>query len=48
MCFDAGTQVFLPEMTSLNRFKLREIMPEMQNPLEKIADAAKLSGERNV
>ncbi|MDY6965529.1 MAG: methyl-coenzyme M reductase subunit beta [Halobacteriota archaeon] len=41
MCLDAGTQSFSPEMTSENRFKLRGIMPELQSPLEKIAEAAK-------
>jgi methyl-coenzyme M reductase beta subunit len=40
MCFDAGTQLFSPEMTSGVMFKLRDAMPELQNPLEKIADIA--------
>ncbi|MDY6864563.1 MAG: methyl-coenzyme M reductase subunit beta [Halobacteriota archaeon] len=41
MCLDAGTQIFSPEMTSENRFGLREIMPELKNPLQDIAEAAK-------
>jgi len=40
MCLDAGTQTFSPKMTSEFLFKLRDKMPELERPVEKIAKAA--------
>lgn len=41
MCLDAGTQIFSADMTSEHMFKLRKIMPELDNPVEQIALEAK-------
>ncbi len=41
MCMDAGTQTFSPEMTSKNKMKLAKVLPELEKPMERIADAAK-------
>ena len=41
MCLDAGTQTFSPRLTSEYLFKLRNIIPELKNPVEQIAEAAK-------
>ncbi|MHC1566318.1 MAG: coenzyme-B sulfoethylthiotransferase subunit beta [Candidatus Syntropharchaeia archaeon] len=40
MCFDAGTGIFTPEVTSSKLFKLRKFVPEFENVLEKIAEGA--------
>jgi methyl-coenzyme M reductase beta subunit len=40
MCLDAGTQMYPPEMTSRKIFNLREVLPELKNPVKRIADAA--------
>jgi len=40
MCLDAGTQMYMPEVTSKNMFKLREVLPVFKDPLSRIAEAA--------
>jgi methyl coenzyme M reductase beta subunit len=46
MCLDSGTQLFSPEMTSSAFFRLRDIFPLLQDPLEKVAEAAEqIKGE---
>lgn len=40
MCLDSGTQLFSPEMTSANYFKIREKLPLIHEPLKKVAEAA--------
>jgi methyl-coenzyme M reductase beta subunit len=44
MCLDAGTMMYMPEVTSKNIFKLSEVLPGLQDPLLRIAEAAKESG----
>ena len=41
MCLDAGTQVFSPKLTSAGFFQIREEIPLLQNPVEKVVEAAK-------
>jgi len=38
MCLDAGTQMYMPEVTSKNIFRLREVLPILKDPLSRIAE----------
>lgn len=40
MCLDSGTQIFNPQATSSLFFKIRDVMPIFQNPLQRIVEGA--------
>ncbi|MHA1263698.1 MAG: coenzyme-B sulfoethylthiotransferase subunit beta [Candidatus Helarchaeota archaeon] len=46
MCLDSGTQIFNPEATSSLFFKIREVMPLFQNPLQKVVEGAEQIKEK--
>jgi len=40
MCLDSGTQIFNPQATSSIFFKIRDVLPIFQDPLQKIVEGA--------